>query len=120
MKKKLLEVVKNIVGTCFIIICFALLLVFICNLDLGDRTKNLYPEVAVVTNIIEAQGKYYVEFTVSNGNQFIWISDDGDINVNEYYALMLDDNGTDLVQDDKIERIVYCNENLLKNYLQRG
>ena len=64
--------------------------------------SRIYAETGVIINVTETEfGIYKVEFKTANGNKFSFYTDDFDIYEEELISVLMDDNGTEYVNDDK-------------------
>lgn len=96
---------KHNIVVLFVIMIFVLILAYI-----GRKYVSLYPETGQITDIQETENGYLLEFTLSNGNMFLYEAEDGDCEIGDFYSLLMDSNYTNnTVKDDKIKEIKYCN-----------
>lgn len=70
----------------------------------------LYPETFMVTNITQETGNpnWILELTCSNGNVFLYESEDGDWCMGDYASAIMADSGTMKVIDDRILKLTYA------------
>ena len=69
--------------------------------------KNLYPETAKIIDLQESGEGYLITFETSNGNTFLYESDDRDFGKDEIYSLLINSKGTKTVKDDVIVKLKY-------------
>lgn len=67
------------------------------------KENNLYPDVGLVTEISGDT----VKILMQNGNVFRFTADDGDWFEGDLVAVIMDDNGTEEIEDDKIIQVKY-------------
>lgn len=70
--------------------------------------NKLYPETMRVNEIQDCGESYQILFETSNGNLYLYETDDGDFAVGELYSVIMKGNKTEIVSDDKIVKLKYC------------
>ena len=70
----------------------------------NEKTAEIYADCGVIMEEPEKtkEGLYEITFTMQNGNQFSFISEDGDWNTGEIVSAIFNDKGTEEVFDDEI------------------
>jgi hypothetical protein len=75
----------------------------------AESPSNLYPETGIIT-AIDFEDDYsdcLLEITVANGNIFSCYSENCDWWYNDIVSMIMDDNGTEYVDNDEIVMIQY-------------
>lgn len=86
----------QIVFVVFLIYCFGLVL------------HKEYPETMCVKEVQDFGETYQILFETSNGNLYLYNTDNGDFVVGEFYSVIMRGNKTETVSDDKIVKLKYC------------
>lgn len=89
---------------------FVFLMVFIVFLNKNvsrETLPNYYPNVFKVENITDLDNGYLIQFVDENGNNWNYVSGDGDIYTGETYAVIMYDNETPKIYDDEIVKLKY-------------
>ena len=98
---------KSEIRKTYNLLIFGIFIVILAIILRKDISK--YAETGIVTSVENVENGYLIEFTLSNGNTFEYIAEDGDIFEGEFYSLLMDSNYTsNTVKDDKILEIKYC------------
>ena len=82
-----------------------IILVALLSFNIGYflSRSTLYPETGIITEVIKTDvDTYEVVFEVANGNMFSFYTDDYDLYVGEIISVLMDNNGTEIVYNDKI------------------
>ena len=119
INRKYVEDNKYRIANLLVVMVFGLIV-----LGLQTKLMNRYPETAIITDYEVTDNGYLVEFTMSNGNMFLYETDDGDFEIGDCFSLLMDNNDTAEVQDDKIVKIKYENfvnlDNLCLEAMEKG